>query len=74
MKRLRRIAAALALATAAGTGVLLADTLAPAADADTAWGAPTTTDTGTEAGATETVVDLVPDSPVVVTPLDTAWG
>ncbi len=66
MKRLRRIAVALALATAAGTGALLADTLATASVADTAWGAPATTDAEAEPGA--------PDSPVVVTALDTAWG
>ncbi|MDX3280154.1 hypothetical protein [Streptomyces scabiei] len=50
MKRIRRIAAALALATAAGTGVLLVDDLLATADADTAWGAPATTHTDADLG------------------------
>ncbi|MDX3127784.1 hypothetical protein, partial [Streptomyces scabiei] len=61
MKRIRRIAAALALATAAGTGVLLVDDLLATADADTAWGAPATTHTDAEVGVAETVVEPAPD-------------
>ena len=65
MKRLRRMAAALALATAATTGALLTDTLVSRPAADTAWGAPATTTVTT---------GLVEDVTTVLTPLDTAWG
>lgn len=68
MKRLRRIAAAIALATAATTGALLTNTLTASPAADTAWGAPSTTDTG----ATETTEPATDGT--AVTPLDTAWG
>ncbi|MBE4790276.1 hypothetical protein [Streptomyces caniscabiei] len=64
MKRFRRIAATLALATAATTGALLTDNLAPAPAADTAWGSPVAT-------AELTVLDV---DTIRVTPLDTAWG
>lgn len=65
MKRLRRMAAALTLATAATTGALLTSPAHASTAGDTAWGTPATTEP--EAPA--------PDpGPVVITPLDTAWG
>lgn len=62
MKKLRRIAATLTLATAAATGALLTDT-ATATPADTVWGAPATTE------------PAAPDHDTApVTTFDTAWG
>ena len=72
MKRLRRMAAALTLATAATTGALLTDTLDFAPAADTAWGAPDTTEPATPAIPVPAPAHEV--DPTVVTPLDTAWG
>lgn len=73
MKRtVRRIAASLALATAATTGALLADGLTTTQVGDTAWGASDTT--GAEPADETTVPELADGGTVVVTPLDTAWG
>lgn len=66
-RRLRRTLAALALtATALTLPAVIDDVLSP--QDDTAWGAPATTDD--TAWGTPPVVD----PPVVITPLDTAWG
>lgn len=69
MKRLRRITATIALATAATTGALLTHDLAAAPAADTAWGNHSTLDTSIIV-TTEPAIE----GTVVVTPLDTAWG
>lgn len=66
MKRLRRMAAALALATAATTGALITGTAHASAAGDTAWGTPAT--------ITEPEAPAPGPGPVVITPLDTAWG
>ncbi|MCL8016899.1 hypothetical protein [Streptomyces sp. AS02] len=63
-RRLRRIAAGLALSAAATTGTLLTTDL-PATPADTAWGS---------AETTSTVPGVTGDAADVITPLDTAWG
>ena len=68
MKRLRRMAAALTLATAATTGALLTGTAHASPAADTAWGAPNTT---TEPAVPTPALDV---DLTVLTPLDTAWG
>ncbi|MGV9891693.1 hypothetical protein [Streptomyces sp. NPDC003395] len=70
MNKLRRIAAGLALATAAVTGLTLADHITPRATMDTTWGAPAGTD-DTTWGTPPT--DGTPTVPVI-TPLDTTWG
>jgi hypothetical protein len=64
---LRRLIAGLTLTLATATGYAITDQLA-AAPADTAWGAPDTTD------APPVVTEPFDTSAVTVTPLDTAWG
>jgi hypothetical protein len=66
-KPLRRILAALTLATATITGYALEDGVT-APSGDTAWGAP---DTLTVPVDTPAVTDGIG---TIVTPLDTAWG
>lgn len=61
---LRRLAAALTMATAAATGGLLLEDIA--APADTTWGAPSTATPDISGPATEASPDI--------TPLDTTWG
>lgn len=73
--RLRRLAAAIALAAACTTGVALAAGFQPSAD--TAWGAPATEDTGDSEDTTD---DTAWGTPPPATPSpqpstnDTAWG